>query len=104
MNPSRKRWWIGAVAAAVLILIGSFSFFNFFSPKPVIETQYGHLSQKELPDGSKVMLNANTTVTLSKDWKEGKDREVWLKGEAFFECRRKRSIKTALLFTPINWM
>lgn len=87
MKPSRKRWWIGA-AAAVLILSTGLWFYKFSSSKSVIETQYGHINQQELPDGSQVMLNANTTVTLSKDWKEGKDREVWLNGEAFFHVKR----------------
>ena len=89
MKTSRKRWWIGAAAVA-FILVAGFTFFKFSSPKPkpVIETPYGQVSQQELPDGSQVMLNANTTVTLSKDWKEGDDREVWLKGEAFFHVKK----------------
>jgi ferric-dicitrate binding protein FerR (iron transport regulator) len=87
MKPFRRRWWIGA-AAAVFILFAGLAYFKFSSSKPVIETQYGQLSQQVLPDGSQVMLNANTTVTLSKDWKEGDDREVWLKGEAFFHVKK----------------
>jgi transmembrane sensor len=87
MQSSRKRWWLGA-AAAVLILFAGLWVFKFSSSKPVIATQYGNITQKELPDGSQVMLNANTTVTLSKNWKEGNDREVWLKGEAFFHVKK----------------
>ena len=87
MKPTGKRWWIGA-AAAVVILFAGLSYFKFSSTKPVIETQYGQVSQQDLPDGSRVMLNANTTVTLSTDWKEGNDREVWLKGEAFFHVKK----------------
>ncbi len=89
MRSSRRHWWIGA-AAAVLILFSGLYFFKFssVSSKPVIETQYGQLTQQELPDGSQVMLNAHTTVTLSKDWNQGEDREVWLKGEAFFHVKK----------------
>jgi transmembrane sensor len=87
MKPSRKRWWIGA-AAAVLLLIAGITFFRSSSSKPVIETRYGQVRQQELPDGSEVMLNANTTVTLGNGWKEGDDREVWLKGEAFFHVKK----------------
>src|SRR5258705_8271396 len=87
MKPSRRRWLIGA-AAAVLILVAGVTYFRVSSSKPVIESPYGQISQKELPDGSQVMLNANTTVTLSKDWKEGSDREVWLNGEAFFHVKK----------------
>src|SRR6185295_8561409 len=87
IKPFRRRWWIGA-AAAVLILIAGISYFKFSYTQPVIETPYGQVSQQDLPDGSRVMLNANTTVTLGKDWKEGNDREVWLKGEAFFHVKK----------------
>ena len=88
MKPSRKRWWMGA-AAAVLLVIAGLSWFKWsYSSKSIIETPYGQLCQRQLPDGSEVMLNANTTVTLSDSWKEGNDREVWLKGEAFFHVKK----------------
>ncbi|MFI5128846.1 MAG: FecR family protein [Chitinophagales bacterium] len=87
MKHSSKRWWIGA-AAAVLIIFAGLAYFKFSSPKPVFETQYGQKSNRELPDGSEVILNANTTVTLGRDWKEDNDREVWLKGEAFFHVKK----------------
>jgi transmembrane sensor len=87
MKPARKKWWIGA-AAAVLITIAGLTFFKFSSSKSVIKTQYGQISQQKLPDGSEVMLNANSIVTLSQGWNEGRDREVWLKGEAFFHVKK----------------
>ena len=33
------------------------------------------------------MLNANTTLNYKK-WSEGSDREVWVKGEAFFHVKK----------------
>jgi transmembrane sensor len=88
MKPARRRWWIGA-AAAVLLLVAGLTWFKWdSSSKGVIETPYGQLCQQELPDGSEVMLNANTVVRLSDSWKEGNDREVWLKGEAFFHVKK----------------
>lgn len=87
---SRKRWWISA-AAAILILIAGVAYFKMSGSVsgPAIETKYGQLSQQELPDGSQVMMNANTTIELSKGWKEGNTREVWLrKGEAFFHVKK----------------
>lgn len=88
MKPARQRWWISA-AAAVLVLVAGVTWFKWASSsKAIIETPYGQLCQRELPDGSEVMLNANTVVTLSNSWKEGNDREVWLKGEAFFHVKK----------------
>ncbi|MBC7946823.1 MAG: FecR domain-containing protein [Chitinophagaceae bacterium] len=87
MKQRNRRWWIGVAAAAVILAV-SVSFFKYSSSKPVIETHYGQVSKQELPDGSQVMLNANTVVTLSNGWKEGEDREVWLKGEAFFQVKK----------------
>ena len=39
----------------------------------------------ELPDGSELMLNANSSIQFNQDWSEGNNREVWLTGEGFFE-------------------
>ncbi|HET9431289.1 MAG TPA: FecR family protein, partial [Chitinophagaceae bacterium] len=87
MRITRKRWWISAAAVIVLLAAG-ISFWKLTPGKPVIESPYGQLSNNQLPDGSTMILNANSTVTLSKGWEEGKDREVWLQGEAFFKVTR----------------
>lgn len=87
LKAHRNRWWMAA--AAVLIIAGTFSFWKFSNNnKTSIETPYGQISKHQLPDGSEVMLNANSSITLGVAWDEGKDREVWLKGEAFFEVAK----------------
>lgn len=89
MKTSKKRWWISA-AAAVLLVIGAVTFFkwNQSSTCPAMDTAYGEIRSNELPDGSVMILNANSTATLSEKWESGKDREVWLKGEAFFKVTK----------------
>lgn len=86
MRP-RRRWWIPASAAAVILLVIGFAYF-----KPgkgtVLETTYGKIGQYNLPDGSEVILNAHSEVKLANDWNEGQDREIWLKGEAFFKVKK----------------
>lgn len=87
MRSSRRRWWIGA-AAAVLLLAGAFLFFQLGQSKAAIDTSYGEIRSNQLPDGSTMILNANSTAELSEGWDNGKDREVWLKGEAFFKVTK----------------
>jgi transmembrane sensor len=83
---SRKyKWW----AAAAIIFLTSVGVWQYFrsTDKLAIQTAYGETRQDVLPDGSQVMLNANTTLNFKK-WSEGSDREVWVKGEAFFHVKK----------------
>jgi transmembrane sensor len=38
-----------------------------------------------LPDGSRVVLQANARLTLAAAWQPGRAREVWLTGDAYFD-------------------
>jgi transmembrane sensor len=85
---SFKRWWMSAAAVAVL-LIGTFFYFQWKKPADCnLGTAYGQVSSNELPDGSTMILNANSTAKLSENWSAGTDREVWLNGEAFFKVTK----------------
>lgn len=88
MNPSRRRnWWWSAVAAILLVIAGTY-LWTSLSGQSSIKTAYGQMAQKQLPDGSEVVLNANSSISYSSGWKEGKEREVWIKGEAFFHVKK----------------
>ena len=50
----------------------------------VLESPPGEIRHIQLPDGSEVFLQPNSTISYSKDWDKQK-REVYLVGEAFFE-------------------
>lgn len=84
------RKWMGVAVAAVVtaVIAGSIFLLRDNAAKPFIKTDYGQTSNKILPDGSEVMMNANSTIEYSKGWQEGKDREVWLTGEAFFHVKK----------------
>jgi transmembrane sensor len=56
-----------------------------------IETRLNPRGQRSvllLPDGSKVWLNADSNLDFSKDFNTSSTREVFLKGEAYFDVVR----------------
>lgn len=89
-SSSQPTRWYKFAAAAVLIGIASF-FYYWPSDKPWKEyhTAYGETSTFVLPDGSSVVLNANSTLTVYSDWSNDPSREIWLDGEAFFSVVHK---------------
>jgi len=87
MRPARRRWWLSAAAAVLLVVAGAW-LWNNLNNQSSVKTAYGQLAQKQLPDGSEVTLNANSTISYSCNWEQGKEREVWIKGEAFFKVKK----------------
>ncbi len=81
----RPRAWM-SIAASIVVLI-AFSVWWFNRPL-VYQTAYGETQNLQLPDGSAVVLNANSKVRWSRDWEETNQREVWLEGEAYFKVTR----------------
>jgi len=55
----------------------------------VHNTEFGEWKELTLPDGSVVHLNAHSELRLKDSWGAEEDRQVWLKGEAFFEVAKK---------------
>ncbi|TRX58241.1 DUF4974 domain-containing protein [Fulvivirga sp. M361] len=60
-----------------------------FSNQKEHRTDFGEIASVTLPDGSEVLLNGNSTLIHSKSWSENEPREVWLKGEAFFNVNKQ---------------
>ncbi len=84
-----NRLWIplSAAASIAVILIALFVWLN----KPneqIITTIFGETKHISLPDGSLVILNANSTLTYPTHWRNRQTREVELKGEAFFKVKK----------------
>lgn len=80
------RW----AAAAVALLVMSYGWFISRPSSPVaqslqVATQQ-NTTEQILPDGSKVFLNYNSTLTYPENF-EGDLRSVSLHGEAFFEIK-----------------
>ena len=97
---SNKRWWMAAAAVAVIVIVSSsLLLLEFNSKKSAYVTPYGQLEKHELPDGSVVTLNANSSVKIDGEWNDEKDREVWLKGEAFFKVSKTKNKNRFIVHT-----
>lgn len=88
-------WGRWAAAAAVVGIAAASSMLWPLSPERPDEapatvayiTQYGQTRQVQLPDGSLVTLNANSTLRHAAVWRVNAPREVWLDGEAYFSVK-----------------
>lgn len=86
-----RRWYLAAAAAAVAAgIIGVVWYYG----RPDnggerVATGYGIMKTIYLPDSSKLVLNAHSTVRYADSWSAGKPREVWLDGEAYFDVRKQ---------------
>jgi len=88
----RRTRWMAAAAAVLVLGVGGALLYRGNKQEVVagnapihnkeIATRYGTRGYQELPDGSKLWLNAGSKVTYA----EGR-RELTLTGEAFFDIR-----------------
>ncbi len=79
----KYRSWIKVAASvAALALLGIYFINQYLPSAQEYKTGYGEILEVSLPDGSTVVLNANSRLIIAADWKS--EREVWLSGEAFF--------------------
>lgn len=88
MRRLSRRW---ALAAAIAMVLGLLSWLWINQSQPdmqMVATSFGEWKTVTLPDGSEVRLNADSEIKFTDDWETGKDREVWLSGEAFFEVTK----------------
>jgi len=78
------------MAASILLIIttGTIFWLQQQSATPAEEvtyaTSFGETKQLTLPDNSKIFMNANSRLTVAKNWAADTDRKVKLDGEAFF--------------------
>jgi ferric-dicitrate binding protein FerR (iron transport regulator) len=91
------RW---AYAAAIAVVVVLTSIYLLLDSKPVLPTtadmpQYaskrGERKIFQFPDGTQVTLNAGSEITLSRTFGQ-KTREVYLKGEAFFDVQHNKQL------------
>ncbi|GEO04354.1 hypothetical protein AAE02nite_20180 [Adhaeribacter aerolatus] len=90
-HPKKPVSWLLVAAAITGILMLTFGFLYFREQhKTVTYTSVNsQVLPITLPDGSAVMLNSNSSLAFKKTWTNQSQREVWLKGEAFFSVTKK---------------
>lgn len=78
--------YLRLAAAFIGFILFGFTLFLMLQSESTTEyvTQYGETKTLLLPDSSRVILNANSTLKYKTNWKKHKSREVWLSGEALF--------------------
>jgi len=85
VKSARPLWFKAVLAAAVTLLFLGTGFYFYLARSIEVSTAYGQTRTLVLPDGSELMLNANSSLRYSGNFGKDKYREVWLKGEAFFK-------------------
>ncbi|MFN4144588.1 MAG: FecR family protein [Runella sp.] len=95
-----KRRWVWAAAIVPLVMAAALGWWLWSSPTDqVARTDYAQLREVHLPDGSRVVLNGNSTLEFKSKWLPFATREVWLTGEAFFEVVHTSSHQKFLVHT-----
>jgi transmembrane sensor len=87
----RANWRPWVAAASVLALVAGLVFYLHTGKKSpdtttVIAVPRGAKKTMQLPDGSKLWLNAGSSIVISNAFASG-NREVTLEGEAFFDVK-----------------
>ncbi|MEZ4946428.1 MAG: FecR domain-containing protein [Cyclobacteriaceae bacterium] len=99
-KPETRTRWMGTsvyryAAAIALLCVASVGIYLQFFKVDVTRdyityhSGFGEKQEINLPDGSSILLNANSSLKTSKDWSD-QSREVWLEtGEAYFSIAKQ---------------
>ncbi len=90
IKPAVKKLRLYWMAAAVIFFALTTASWYFITQKPVtiqLATGNNEIKTIVLPDSSRVVLNANSSIIYPTDLLSSGTREVWLEGEAFFNVK-----------------
>lgn len=76
-----RVWWVAA--SLTLLLLAGWAFRDMLQYR-TYQTAYGQTQRLTLPDGSRVVMNANSQLRIPRLGFGRFSREVWLSGEAAF--------------------
>jgi len=80
----RRSLIVFAVLIAAVALIWNYRSTPAPAPEMVFRTKAGQQKKYSLPDGSSILLNSSSTVTIAAGFNE-RHRDIYLSGEGYFE-------------------
>jgi ferric-dicitrate binding protein FerR (iron transport regulator) len=84
-NKKKRVIWSRIAAVVAGIALFTAVVYTFIrTRKDTYQSGFGEMLTLTLPDGSKAILNGNSTLSYAPTWNDAELREVWLKGEGFF--------------------
>jgi transmembrane sensor len=83
-RPVRYLWAAMFTLALLCVAASGWWLFDNFGGERHT-TKYGETKKITLPDGSVVILNANSELRYPSQWSDESERCVWLEGEAYFD-------------------
>ena len=93
------RYWVAAAVTGLILVTGTLLYLSVLSGKSSLETAYSEVKTRELPDGSLVTLGPNSKISYTRNWDDRKERELWLKGEAFFSVKHLKNNQQFVVYT-----
>ena len=102
IKPWWQHKWVIRVAASIALLVVSYAFKNELLYQN-FTTQYGELQGLTLGDGTKVMLNSNSTLRIPRFGFGSATREVLLEGEAYFTVKHTLNNQKFVVKTAENY-
>lgn len=84
----KRKWMIRAAALLIGILSVGYAFYGQVEKYESYQTAGGEHITIHLPDNSTIILNGNSEVRYLTNWNDEEPREIWLKGEAFFDIEQ----------------
>lgn len=96
-KPRKFIGWFSRVAAVLFIPLLAITTYQLLKPLPQadavyqeIHAPYGTFAQAVLPDGSKVSINAGSTLKFPSEFTKAQ-RDVYLDGEGYFEVTASKT-------------
>jgi ferric-dicitrate binding protein FerR (iron transport regulator) len=91
LSKSKNKWFLLKIAAAILVIVIALSvllpYLTEISTRQIASTERAAKKSFTLPDGSKVVLNAESKLVYPKAFGD-KHRRVTLVGEGFFDIAK----------------
>ena len=100
--PAKGKSWLVAAAVTLLVLSGGW-FARDHVRYEIYSTNFGQIQRLVLPDGSKVVLNANSTLRVPRFGFGETTREVYMTGEADFSITHTANHQKFIVHTAKNF-